>query len=237
MSHRFFSETRLDFDPDSPAPARLTDAEAHHFLHVMRGSVGDRVTLFDGSGREFEAEATETSRREVTLALRSCAEVDREPAVGLTLGVALPKGDRQKVLVEKLTELGVARLVPLTTERSVVAPKASGLDKLRRAVIEASKQCGRNRLMAIDEPAALTRFLETAEADARWIAHPYSGSQPEAIATGSCTIAVGPEGGFTEPEVAAAAATGWAGVALGKSLLRIETAAIALAALVTCGDR
>lgn len=234
MSHRFFSESPLKLDPDHPAPARLTDAEAHHFLHVMRGSVGDRVTLFDGSGREFEAEAIETTRREVTLALRSCAEVDREPAVGLTLGVALPKGDRQKVLVEKLTELGVARLVPLTTERSVATPKAAGLNKLRRAVIEASKQCGRNRLMVIEEPMGLTRFLDTTEAAAKWIAHPYNASQPVPEAVGPFAVAVGPEGGFTEAEVAAAAAAGWAGRSLGKSILRIETAAIAFAALVTC---
>lgn len=231
MSQRYFSEQHLDID----AEARLADSEAHHFLHVMRGGVGDRVTLFDGSGREFDAEVVETSRRDVTLALRSCEEIDREPAVELTLGVALPKGDRQKVLVEKLTELGVARLVPLATERSVAAPKASGLEKLRRAVVEASKQCGRNRLMAIEEPIALSQFLQETEADARWIGHPYDRAQPQAIAGGSCAVAIGPEGGFSEGEVAAALDAGWDGVSFGKSILRIETAAIAAAAIVTCG--
>ena len=231
MSQRYFSEQPLQIG----AEARLADSEAHHFLHVMRGGVGDRVTLFDGTGREFEAEVVEKSRRDVTLALHAGQEVDREPAVELTLGVALPKGDRQKVLVEKLTELGVARLVPLATERSVAAPKASGLEKLRRAVIEASKQCGRNRLMKIDEPVALTEFLQETQADARWIAHPYESGQPQTLTGGTCAVAIGPEGGFSDQEVAAATAAGWAGVSFGKSILRIETAAIAAAAIVTCG--
>ena len=80
------------------------------------------MTLFDGTGWEFEAEVRRTGRAEVELAILSRQEVDREAATALTLGVALPKGDRQKWLVEKATELGVARLVPLTTERAVAQP-------------------------------------------------------------------------------------------------------------------
>lgn len=229
MPSRYFSETPIDWP--ATEKACLVDSEAHHFLHVMRGKVGERLTLFDGSGAEFAAEVTETSRREVVLAVLSREEVDREPTIEITLGVAIPKGDRQKVLVEKLTELGVARLVPLVTQRSVAAPKASGLEKLRRAVVEASKQCGRNRLMAIDEPTALDDFLQATEADTKWIAHPYGGPQPQAAAGGSCAVAVGPEGGFTDAEVAAASDTSWAPLTLGRSILRIETAAIAAAAI------
>lgn len=228
MPSRYFSDDPILWPTEGTA--RLVDNEAHHFLHVMRGKIGDRLTLFDGSGAEFEAEVTETTRREVLLAVLAREEIDREPRVELTLGVAIPKSDRQKVLVEKLTELGVARLVPLVTERSVAAPKASGLDKLRRAVIEASKQCGRNRLMAIEEPVALAEFLDQTDAEVKRIAHPYGESQPLAAAGGSCAVAVGPEGGFSDAEVAAATKAGWTPLTLGRSILRIETAAIAAAA-------
>jgi 16S rRNA (uracil1498-N3)-methyltransferase len=231
MSYRFYSEEPIRYETAGGTIARLSDSEAHHFLHVMRGGVGDRVTLFDGSGYEFEAEVTQTTRRDVTLAVLSQTEVDREPAIAVSLGVALPKGDRQKVLVDMLTQLGVARLVPLATEHSVAAPKGSGLDKLRRSVIEASKQCGRNRLMAIDEPMGLDEFLTTTQADVRLIAHPTGGASAIEKAGKSVAIAIGPEGGFADAEVATAAAAGWEAVSFGRSILRIETAAIAAASL------
>lgn len=233
MSQRYFCDEPISYDPGSPSHAVLAEGEAHHFLHVMRGRVGDRVTLFDGSGAEFNAGVTETSRRAVTLAVLSREEVDREPRVSVTLGVALPKGDRQKALVDMLTQLGVARLVPLQTERSVAAPKASGLEKLRRVVVEASKQCGRNRLMRIEDPAPLQSFLTQTDAATKRVAHPYGPSQPLAEATGPMAIAIGPEGGFTDQEVGAAVEAGWPALSLGRSVLRIETAAVAAATLAT----
>lgn len=231
VTQRYFSERRLDLDPSGNGEARLTDAEAHHFLHVMRGGAGDRVTLFDGSGREFDAEVVQASRREVTLTLLACQDVDREVAAKLILGVALPKGDRQKVLVEKLTEVGVVRVVPLVTEHAVAVPKASALAKLRRLVIESSKQCRRNRLMEIAEPAAWADLLASASGE-RWIAHPggppLAPSDPDAEEP--ITLAIGPEGGFADAEVRDAEDAGWRVVSLGRRILRIETAAIVLAA-------
>src|SRR5215475_4969827 len=113
MPDRYFLET-----PPADDTARLTGPEAHHLAHVMRAKPGLEVTLFDGSGREWLARVDEVGRSEVTLALISCREVDRELSLPITLAVALPKGDRQRWLVEKATELGVTRLVPLVTERS-----------------------------------------------------------------------------------------------------------------------
>ncbi len=154
MSDRYFVESPITSDR-----AVLSGAEAHHLLHVMRADPGTQVTLFDGSGWEFQSEVRRAGRAEVELAILARQEVDREAACHLTLGVALPKGDRQKWLVEKATELGVARLVPLETERSVAQPSESTLQRLRRAVIEASKQCGRNRLMEVAAPRAWEDFL------------------------------------------------------------------------------
>ena len=171
MSDRYFVESPVASDR-----AVLAGAEAHHLLHVLRGKVGTRVTLFDGSGWQFDAVVERTDRNEVGLAIVRRQEIDREARIAVTLGVALPKGDRQKWLVEKVVELGVARLVPLETERGVAQPVENALERLRRGVIEACKQCGRNRLMEIDGPMAWGEFLvENASAACRLVAHPRPG--------------------------------------------------------------
>src|SRR5690606_38530053 len=114
MSERFFVET-----PIAAETAQLTGPEVQHLAKVMRAKVGDEVTLFDGSGAEFRAQIERLGRSEAELRILERREVDRELPRELTLAVALPKGDRQQFLVEKLTELGATRLVPLVTRRGV----------------------------------------------------------------------------------------------------------------------
>lgn len=219
----------------------LEAQEAHHLLHVMRAKVGERVMLFDGSGAEFAAEIVKCGRAGVELRVLERREVDREVPFELVVGVSLPKGDRQKWLVEKLTELGVTEMMPLETERGVAQPTDSALERLQRSVVEAAKQCGRNRLMRIAKPQAIGEWMALTMASdcRRWIAHP----QGEALAAVDVArpvatrIAVGPEGGFTDAEVAAAMAAGWQRVALGPRILRVETAAVALAAVVALSAR
>jgi 16S rRNA (uracil1498-N3)-methyltransferase len=230
MSERFFSP-----HPITAGGMMLDGPEAHHLLHVMRASVGDEVTLFDGSGAEFKATVVTLRRTDAELRIVERNEIDRELSFPLVVGVALPKGDRQKWLVEKLTELGVTTLVPLITERCVAQPAAAALDRLRRSIIEAAKQCGRNRLMKITDPQPWASWIVGDEiATRRFVAHPnglplskLNHSQP--IPT---HLAIGPEGGFTDAEIAAALAAGWQQVSLGPRILRVETAAIALAAAV-----
>lgn len=230
MSQRYFSATPIEAER-----VVLADAEAHHLAHVMRASVGDSVTLFDGSGAEFDARIARIAKHSVELEITERREVDRELPFTLTLAVALPKGDRQKWLVEKAIELGVTRLVPLVTTRSV-ADGASALERLRRGVIEASKQCGRNRLMEIAAPRKWSDIAaETCRANTvRLFAHPATASNSLSVhgaiaAAEQIEIAVGPEGGWTDEEAALAQSTDWLFVDLGTRILRVETAAIALA--------
>ncbi len=236
MPDRYFVES-----PVTGPAARLKGAEAHHLTHVMRAKPGQRVTLFDGSGAEFEARLEAVGRSSVELAIMDRVEVDRELARRITLAVALPKGDRQRWLVEKATELGVSRLVPLITSRGVAQPVETAVARLRRAVIEASKQCGRNRLMEISQPVAFAEFVRwEADGAVRWIAQPGDArggalparrdSQEEPENEGKIVVAIGPEGGFTEEEVRLAIDAGFASVDLGPRILRVETAAIAVAA-------
>jgi 16S rRNA (uracil1498-N3)-methyltransferase len=239
MSQRFFSDS-----PITGERAALDGPEAHHALHVMRARVGDRVTLFDDSGAEFEAEVVAYGRGDVQLRILERREIDRELPFELVVGVSLPKGDRQKWLVEKLTELGVTSLMPLVTERGVAQPTAGALDRLRRSGIEAAKQCGRNRLMKVAEPQAWPTYLssESAAGSARRLVAHFGGISlaeldrdiSKAIPT---ELAIGPEGGFTDEEAAAAVAAGWQIVDLGPRILRVETAAIALAAVVAASGR
>ena len=234
MADRYFVETPIEGER-----ALLTGSEAHHLLHVMRARQGDVVTLFDGGGDEFAARVAPLGRSEVELEIIRQESVDRELPIHLTLGVALPKGDRQRWLVEKATELGVSRLTPLVTERSGEHQSDSSLVKLRRAVIEACKQCGRNRLMEIGEPTPLAAFLSNdAPVALRLFAQPGGTSLGQLLhehrgaVLGEVAIAIGPEGGFTDREHDSAIHHGWQPVSLGNRILRIETAALAVVAAV-----
>lgn len=233
MARRYFSER-----PIAGEQVTLDGPEAHHLLHVLRAAPGDEVVLFDGGNDEFDAVVVQSKRTAVELAITCRRTVERELPHPLTLGLALPKGDRQRWIVEKAVELGVGRLVPLVTERS----ESARADKLHRYVIEASKQCGRNRLMEITTPVPWADWLALPAVDPlgprrTWVAHP--GGRP--LAAGDhlhdrpAWIAVGPEGGFTDVEIEDAQAAGWELVGLGPRILRIETAAIALVAALTLG--
>jgi len=243
MTDRYFVEPPIAEAPSEEAEGglqrvRLAGAEAHHLIHVMRAKPGLQVVLFDGSGAEFPARVERVGRTDVQLAVLSRVEVDRELPLDLTLGVALPKGDRQRWLVEKAVELGVTRIVPLSTVRSVAQPVPQALKRLRRTVVEASKQCGRNRPMEI---APAQQWADFAAAGAntalRVIAHPGGGGGPRlsfaaADLPGQVHLAVGPEGGFADEEVSLAVKTGWQSVDLGPRILRTETAAILLVAML-----
>jgi len=231
MPQRYFSQSPLAGDR-----ALLAGPEAHHLVHVMRAGPGDRVVLFDGSGAEYDAVVERPGRSEVELRLTARREVDRELGVDITLGVALPKGDRQRWLVEKAVELGVRRLVPLATERSVAQPVEHALKRLRRTVIEASKQCGRNKLMEIGPSQKLADYVTAPDPGslrllAHPLPHPESGPLQTPPPNRGAYLAVGPEGGFTDHEVATATAAGWQLVDLGPRTLRVETAALVLVTL------
>ena len=229
MSERFFITTQPVGDR-----AVLEGDEARHLTRVLRAKVGDTVSLFDGRGREWPARVAAIGRDRVELDTTE-PTVDPVPvAIPLTLAIALPKGDRQKWMVEKLTELGASRLIPLETTRGVAEATASAQARLERVVIEACKQCGRNTLMEIEAGRPLDRLLAEVPAGACVvIANP--GGRPLDAATmpptATAMIAlVGPEGGFTDEELCIADRAGVIRISLGPHILRVETAAIALAA-------
>ena len=227
MSERFFLSM-----PPRDGRAVLVGDEARHLARVMRCTVGDEVVVFDGSGTAWRARVASIGRDEVMLDMGEAVTASRLTRVPLTLAVALPKGERQKWLVEKLTELGVERLVPLATVRGVAEATPAAVERLSRGVVEACKQCGRDGLMQIGGPKSVAEVVGGTGGGAVLLVADRDGAPLEEVATGASQVValVGPEGGFTEEELATIEAAGGRRVSLGPHVLRVETAAIALAA-------
>ena len=240
MGQRYFVNSPVDSDH-----VTLSGPEAHHLIHVMRAGRGDQVILFDGSGCQFSAEIQRLEKSSADLLICERQTINLELPVQLTVATALPKGDRQKWLVEKLVELGTSCLIPLVTERAVSKPVPQALSRLERSVVESSKQCGRNQLMKINQPLTVPELIEQASPDTlRIVAHPEPAlgekSMDELLSSPAATdiaLTIGPEGGWTDEEIGQFAAAQWQVVSLGPRVLRMETAAIALVARCVIQDQ
>jgi 16S rRNA (uracil1498-N3)-methyltransferase len=230
LTDRFFLT-----EPPREGRAVLRGEEAHHLSRVKRVAVGQEVELFDGAGGGFRAVVRSLGKSSVELDLIEPL-ADRRPPLELTLATAVPKGDRFDWLVEKATELGVARLVPLRTARSSVDPRSSKLDRLRRVVVEACKQCGRSQLMDLADPVDWAVHADRETAAVRLLADPAGAGISSPGPVPQVAVAIGPEGGFTAEEVAVGVEAGWSCVRLGPTILRIETAALAACAVVLVGS-
>ena len=231
MSHRFFLDAEIH-----DRKTTLEGDQAHHAIHVMRSKVGDKISLFDGKGTEHIAVIVEVGKKQLQLVVQQSAATVHQSQREFTIAVALPKGDRQKFLVEKLVELGAHRLIPLNTSRSVAVANEKVIERMNRHVIEASKQCGRNFLMTVEPESSILQLVATvSNADIRLVAEPYAQSNLiDSVSTKSqpAIIAIGPEGGFADEEHEMFQAAGWKNVCLSPMILRIETAALAAAVLL-----
>ncbi len=241
MAERFYCP-----EPIVEGRATLSGDEARHLARVRRLGTGDRVEIFDGFGKAYRAVVDAVGRDRVTLRIEGDPTLEPAQTLELTLASAVPKGDRFDWIVEKATELGVHRLIPLLTERSIVDPRSAKLDRLRRRVVEACKQCGRARLLELNAPMAWSELLAQSDLPtARFLAHPDSVEQASppwgfhplgSWPIRQAIVAIGPEGGFTDSEVADAMALDWHPLRLGPTLLRVETAALAACVVVLAGS-
>ncbi|MHB8728326.1 MAG: RsmE family RNA methyltransferase [Sulfuricaulis sp.] len=217
----------------------LTGDEARHAAASRRLRIGDTLWLFDGRGGVARATLLHVAPQARALDLRiEERRVEPAPRPKIHLACALPKGDRQSTLLDMAVQLGMAGFTPLECERSVVKPGAGSAARWRRICLEACKQSRRTHLPAIDAPAKPREVVRRAIARGGrvWMAHPGARAIPAASAVNQgsstdITIMVGPEGGFTEKEVAQAGADGAGLVALESVILRIETAALVLMAV------
>lgn len=224
-----------------PGIRRVDGAEAEHALRVLRLKTGDRVLLFDGHGIEADGEivATQDAWFEVQVSnLRSGVEPGR---IALILAVAAPKGERADWLVEKCAEFGVSAVRWIETRRGQVIPGAGKLERWRRKAVEAAKQAGHAVLMDVAGPMPIESVVASQSPDRVFLycdpdlqtplidrAREIRSMHP---APSAVVIFVGPEGGFTPEEVTCLQSAGAMGVRLCDSILRIETAAVAAAAI------
>ena len=209
------------------ALVELDASQSNYLGNVMRLKEGDRLLLFDGASGEWLAEVAEVGKKRMAL---SVVEPTRgqERVPDLWLAFAPIKKGRVDWLVEKAVELGVARLLPVITQRTIV--DKLNLERMRAHIIEAAEQCGRTALADIDEPLKLDAFLKSRDTSRTLYFADESGGHHAAAAfqPGPALILTGPEGGFTADEAKVIrAAQNARAISLGPRILRAETAALA----------
>jgi 16S rRNA (uracil1498-N3)-methyltransferase len=218
-----------------------------HLAKVLRARSGDEVILFNGDGREFTGVIEKVQGSRVSAAIGAARSMDRESPFQLTLVQCVPRGDRMDFIVQKATELGVMRIVPVLSQRSVVrldeSQAVSKQAHWRAVAVSACEQCGRNRVPSVDAPLPLLNYLGGLAAQAtagdvlRLVLEPERAQRAErsgrsidiasSPSASRAQIAIGPEGGFAPEELEAFDLSTFSRLALGPRVLRTETAAIA----------
>jgi len=233
---------RRFFIPGVSRGGRVTVAkeEARHITRVLRLGVGDELTAFDGTGTECRCRIADGPGSSLVVEVLECREVSRELPVSVTLAIAASKARAMDLLVQKCTELGVARLLPFYSGRSVARGwDAAKVEKWRRTAVEAAKQCGRNVVPQIEQPvdaAGLAEAFDEHDVTVVAAASEKTRTLKEVLrehpTPGRIACVIGPEGGFSPDELAALTAAGARPVSLGPAVLRVETAAMATLAMI-----
>ena len=218
--------------------------ETRHLRDVLRLENGDEVYLFDGGGKEFRCRVANIGRNAVELRIEAEVEPAKpESQLQLNLCVALLKGEKFDLVVQKATELGVTRLTPLLTARADVRIREPGdarkkADRWARIAFESAKQCGRAQLMLVDPPMNLDEFFRSISDVQMKLTYSARDGDPHAdlakmdMKEARIAAMIGPEGGWTDDELKQASGDGCKIVTLGGRILRAETAAIAVATLL-----
>jgi len=210
---------------------RITGAELRH-LRTLRLAPGERLAVFDEHGEEHDVRLERVGGHVAEALIVATHRPARESALDLTLAPALLKGAKMDLVIEKATELGVRRLVPVLSRWAV--PRGARVERWRRIAVAAAKQSGRTAIPEVEEPVPLDGLVTRPWPGLRILA--WEGERDVPLTAlpahaAAVVVAVGPEGGFAEPEVAAARAAGFATITLAPRVLRAETAAVVAAAL------
>lgn len=232
---------RFHLPPEDWESATLPADESHHCVNVLRLGAGERITVFDGAGREAAAIIAEANAKGVAMKISPATKTSR-PSCSITLAQAVPKGKNMDLIVQKAVELGASSIAPILSDRTVVQLDASELEKKRgkwqEVALEACKQCGQNHLPTVAKPCPPKEFFERAErsellliASLQPDARPIKSVLAEFVTTNArlprtVTVLIGPEGDFTPAELSLGRSNGCVPVTLGPIILRTETAAI-----------
>jgi 16S rRNA (uracil1498-N3)-methyltransferase len=227
--------------PNFPAQdsASLPAEEAAH-AKVLRVKENDAIVIFDGLGNEAFCNVTDVGKRSVDFQVVRREHAPRCLPGKVVLAVSMPKGDRQRAVIEKAVELGVHELIPIHTVRSVAEVNERAIARVERIVVEACKQCSRNQLMKVHASMEFSDFLGLPSDSSnvvKWISHRLTDTSATTPAlqtqASEFWLCVGPEGGFTDEELQLAANMSWRTLSVGDRILRVETAVSCAIAVVS----
>lgn len=237
--------SRFYVKPESVKDKKIyvTGEESHHIIDVMRLGEGNLVTVFDGTGKEYEGKIASIANKRVSIDISKIKVADKKRLLSISLAQAMPKRDKMDLIVQKATELGVEEILPIESLRTVVKSKKdrrqSKIERWQKIAIEASKQCGRTELPKIQN---ITSFNSLLDSMAK-----YDYTIMPCLSVGVITlksalkgrnkqarvlVIIGPEGGFSEEEINRAREKGATLVTLGNLVLKSDTAAIAAVSIL-----
>ena len=227
----------IDQELQESLSLQLDPAASRHLASALRLQVGDPLTLFNGSGGEYHAKISHIARKQVTVEVGTFLERSVESPLDIHLGISLSRGERMDWVIQKTTELGVTTISPLLSERCEVKLKGERAQKKnhhwQQIAISACEQSGRNQVPAVLALQQLRNWCESVDAEARLVLHQRAAPHRELVAKpASVALLIGPEGGLTEAEIAAAQRLGFETMALGPRVLRTETAPLAACAIL-----
>jgi len=214
----------------------LDPSASHHLANVLRTTVGEPVTLFNGEGGEYAGTIHRIDKKQVIVKITEFIEREAESPLQLTLAQGISRGEKMDYTIQKAVELGVKTIVPLITERCNVKLDAQRWQKRlqhwQAIIISACEQSGRNRVPEITPPQPLAEWLPTVTSDVRFVLSPHTKSTAIMADIASITLLVGPEGGLSEKEMVIAKQYHFSSIQLGPRILRTETAAVAAIAAI-----
>jgi len=235
MTTRRFYAPPSQFDGSA---VMLDEDETRHLRDVLRLKVGDIANVFDGEGREFECRVDAIEKRQSKLAIQSeVTPSSTESPLDLSIAAVLLKGDKLDLVVQKAVELGVNRFIPMTSVRCDVkaADPSKRAARWKRIAMEATKQCGRARLMQIEDVIEFRELIDRTN-DAELTRIHFSerdGESFDAVAGATKILAfIGPEGGWDDAEIEKATAAGIISITFGGRILKADTAAISIASIL-----
>ncbi|MBE7506373.1 MAG: 16S rRNA (uracil(1498)-N(3))-methyltransferase [Planctomycetia bacterium] len=221
----------------TPGRIRVQGAQAAHGLKALRLGIGDEVVVFDGNGAEATGRITEIDREAFEIEVTCRGAPTDQQRLCLTIATAIPKGERADWMIEKCAELGVRRLIPLACQRSQVRPGAAKLERWRRKAVEAAKQSRQSTVMEIGQECPIGEFAAQLSSSSLLLFGDGGAVQSmidvlsNRAAEDDCITCIGPEGGFDDDERELLRSQGSIPVRLGGTVLRVETAAVAAAAI------
>lgn len=234
--HRFF----ISPDRFSPTSVVITDEQAHQITRVLRLRVDDKIVVLDNAGWEYEVQITAVSQKSIIADIVNKQEAQGEPEIDITLCMGLMKRDKFEWVLQKCTEVGVTRFVPMVTQRSLVQEttmKATKFERWQKIITEAAEQSRRGKLPELCQPIKLAdafaqneaelALVPWEEAEDRNLRMVLAGKRPSSVA-----LFIGPEGGFAAEEIALAQTHDIQPITLGKRILRAETAAMVASSLI-----